>query len=224
MRRPSTQLEHASCLGCGYALRELTTNTCPECGRGFDPGDPSTISLGNSGQVLSWLERTPIGWPMALAAAVPAAFFLYDNSSPGLDLSLICVLVPCFGVVCLWWLIRVIAQARFARQQWRRWLVVPIILFATAVLTSTDVPLRVRFWMSWPWFRQTTGKPSAISRIVGLYDIDRVDVRGTATLLYTGTSGLDDVGFIYLPDKSKSHPVGLDVALGGGWHVFHEPW
>ena len=35
----------ACCLGCGYALRGLPDSVCPECGRGFDPGDPTTFDL-----------------------------------------------------------------------------------------------------------------------------------------------------------------------------------
>jgi hypothetical protein len=39
----------AVCLHCGYSLRGLPENICPECGRGFDPADPA-----------SWWDRT---WP-----------------------------------------------------------------------------------------------------------------------------------------------------------------
>jgi hypothetical protein len=31
------------CLSCGYDLRNLTEHRCPECGREFDPNDPSTF-------------------------------------------------------------------------------------------------------------------------------------------------------------------------------------
>lgn len=224
MRRPSTQLENASCLGCGYALRELTTNTCPECGRGFDPGDPSTMKLPRGAQQVLWFERTPIGWPLALAAAAPAILFLWEDSSPGAEIGLVLMLLLCSMAVLLWWMIRVLAQAFASRWQWRRWLAVPAIFLIAALLSSFDLPLRARFWMSLPWFRQLIGRPTASSRIVGLYDIDRVELRGMTTLLYTGSSFLDDVGFVYMPDGSKPPAVGLDVALGGGWHTFHEPW
>jgi hypothetical protein len=32
------------CLKCFYALRDLDSHVCPECGRGFDPDDPRTTS------------------------------------------------------------------------------------------------------------------------------------------------------------------------------------
>jgi hypothetical protein len=35
----------ASCLGCGYLLRELPAPRCPECGRPFDPHDPDTMRV-----------------------------------------------------------------------------------------------------------------------------------------------------------------------------------
>ncbi|HEY2584285.1 MAG TPA: SRPBCC family protein [Tepidisphaeraceae bacterium] len=34
----------ARCLGCGYVLTGLVEPRCPECGRGFDPHNPSTYS------------------------------------------------------------------------------------------------------------------------------------------------------------------------------------
>lgn len=31
------------CLKCGYDLSQLTEHRCPECGRAFDPKDPTTF-------------------------------------------------------------------------------------------------------------------------------------------------------------------------------------
>lgn len=41
----------AFCRGCGYALIGLESRQCPECGRGFDPGNPRTFA-----------RRPPRGW------------------------------------------------------------------------------------------------------------------------------------------------------------------
>lgn len=43
---PETEagLNHARCLNCDYPLRGLATTICPECGRPFDPNDPSTFT------------------------------------------------------------------------------------------------------------------------------------------------------------------------------------
>lgn len=35
--------DSAVCLKCGYLLRGLTEPRCPECGRAFDPRNPSTF-------------------------------------------------------------------------------------------------------------------------------------------------------------------------------------
>src|SRR3954447_6806615 len=61
-----------SCWECGYALRGLASRRCPECGRPFDPADPTTMNTGQVvGPVTRWLMSPP-GWPMylLLAAAV----------------------------------------------------------------------------------------------------------------------------------------------------------
>ncbi|MHC4066328.1 MAG: hypothetical protein ACYSUI_17765 [Planctomycetota bacterium] len=47
------------CLGCSYNLEGLPENRCPECGRPFDPDDPSTF-----------LARAPSGKRHLLAAVV----------------------------------------------------------------------------------------------------------------------------------------------------------
>jgi hypothetical protein len=62
----------ATCWECGYALRGLASRRCPECGRAFDPADPTTMNTGQTiGPVTRWLMSPP-GWPMylLLAAAV----------------------------------------------------------------------------------------------------------------------------------------------------------
>jgi hypothetical protein len=33
------------CLTCHYDLRKLAKHRCPECGRRFDPNDPSTFDV-----------------------------------------------------------------------------------------------------------------------------------------------------------------------------------
>jgi predicted amidophosphoribosyltransferase len=38
------------CKSCHYPLKQLTERRCPECGREFDPDDPSTFDTPRSKQ------------------------------------------------------------------------------------------------------------------------------------------------------------------------------
>jgi hypothetical protein len=50
--------EHARCLGCGYMLRDLPEPVCPECGRSFDPADPTTYDSSPPGaRKRLWVRR-----------------------------------------------------------------------------------------------------------------------------------------------------------------------
>ena len=72
----------ARCRNCGYPLRQLPTTRCPECGRAFDPTDPTTMDLGRRpGHVGRWLLR-PTGWRMVLLAIVGASAILAATCWP----------------------------------------------------------------------------------------------------------------------------------------------
>lgn len=64
---PGSELKASTkmyCLGCRYWLAGLSAGKCPECGRDFDPGNPSSFSAS---------PRRSIGyvWWLALMAAWP---------------------------------------------------------------------------------------------------------------------------------------------------------
>ena len=81
----SSSTDTAFCLGCGYFLRNLPTQTCPECGRPFDPADPRTMSLGHPLRPWQrWLLR-PIGWPMIALALLGTAALAYLSRRPRLS-------------------------------------------------------------------------------------------------------------------------------------------
>jgi hypothetical protein len=52
------RLSTAMCLNCGYSLHALTARRCPECGRRFDPDDPTTYRMPHVG-IRHYLSR---GW------------------------------------------------------------------------------------------------------------------------------------------------------------------
>jgi hypothetical protein len=59
--------DKALCLGCNYPLRDLDTRRCPECGRAFDPDDPTTF---NPGRPLDALARAVLAPSGTLARAI----------------------------------------------------------------------------------------------------------------------------------------------------------
>jgi hypothetical protein len=66
----------ARCIGCGYSLRELTANRCPECARGFDPHDPLSMNTRQYRQRLrtaSWVPAVLFG------ATFVSLFFLLQH-------------------------------------------------------------------------------------------------------------------------------------------------
>ena len=60
---PRDYQDHASCLGCGYALRGLGEWRCPECGREFNAFDPLTMDVPG-------VSRKPPPEPMPFAVAI----------------------------------------------------------------------------------------------------------------------------------------------------------
>ena len=63
-----------ACWECGYSLRGLDSRRCPECGRPFDPADPTTMNMGrNVGPVSKWLMRPPGAPTLTLTAAAVLA-------------------------------------------------------------------------------------------------------------------------------------------------------
>src|SRR3954464_3717123 len=97
---PSQVPAEAMCLGCGYALRGLSTARCPECGRTFDPSDLETMNVGRPVpdalrpllKPVRWLRAAGL-WACALAVLGTAG--APNNSRVGPLL----VLVAYMGVI-----------------------------------------------------------------------------------------------------------------------------
>ncbi len=49
------------CLDCGYPLKRLRENRCPECGRQFSPQDPTTFAVGRR-MTRGWMIATWFVW------------------------------------------------------------------------------------------------------------------------------------------------------------------
>lgn len=70
------------CWQCGYELTGLTTPRCPECGRPFDPADPSTMNLGKPmGRLARWMLRG-VSRPIAALFLLAALLILSTTRWP----------------------------------------------------------------------------------------------------------------------------------------------
>jgi hypothetical protein len=84
--RTPSQTDNAFCIGCGYSLRRLPANRCPECGREFDPSNPRTMNIGRPLRPWQrWLLK-PIGWPTIAPAIVGTIGLMYLSGWPRLTI------------------------------------------------------------------------------------------------------------------------------------------
>src|SRR5690349_18712264 len=70
--------DDARCLGCGYCLRGLHTQQCPECGREFDPSDPRTYGMRGVSALDRWMLE-PMGRACWWAAWIGATLVFWGN-------------------------------------------------------------------------------------------------------------------------------------------------
>ena len=63
------------CIDCDYALKKLESNRCPECGRPFDPQNPSTYrpvsSEHRKAYLVSEIKTTGCIFSMLLLVLIP---------------------------------------------------------------------------------------------------------------------------------------------------------
>jgi hypothetical protein len=65
------------CRDCLYDLETLPAGACPECGRAFDPDDPSTYAISERRGVPDWLVKATavmLAWPGILTLCVFALY------------------------------------------------------------------------------------------------------------------------------------------------------
>ncbi|HWB19256.1 MAG TPA: hypothetical protein VG711_03065 [Phycisphaerales bacterium] len=70
------------CLGCNYELKGLAENRCPECGRGFDPGDPATVGTEKSYEEFRWERMCNRVFWIVMPAGTAATLLLMDWRYP----------------------------------------------------------------------------------------------------------------------------------------------
>lgn len=211
--------ENARCMTCGYALKGLPAEVCPECGSQFDSKNPATYYLGN---------RPPCWWnwakPPPLWHLVPTVFYTLlcfeASTKPHFGLG------PCLGVMLIPVILadyasRVLGVAigktkgflpKTDRRPWR-WMVTPICaaLIALSLTILHPYLLRARFLLSKQSFERVAaaclaGNCSAGKVRIGWYWIDKISVEPPGSVFFmTGDSIADPVGFEFRSDHSGSN-------------------
>jgi hypothetical protein len=236
----------ARCLGCGYALRGLPGNVCPECGRAFDPNDPSTYRWGPRRPCWRRWAGPPKLWTVWGLAAV-TLFALLDLSAPGLPGGIkgamlgacaLQALAALFVIVVLAnYTLRALATAcdraradgdrpdQPTPRHWR-WVAGPVCLALIGSALLTNWPLWARFVASRSALEAAakqyanTAAYTPINRWAGLFYLEYVySFKANEVRFVVGDTGIDPIGFAYRPDDPR--PNDRD-RLAPCWYV--EEW
>lgn len=231
------------CQGCNYNLHGLPEHRCPECGRVFNPDDPSTfVHTKPLGPITKSLAR-PIGWPTNGAAMLIVLLGLAASLYPG---GMFWLQASCFlawlavGIV---FFLRLLAFA-WIRSSHRfridrddnhpRWLIVPACLILWIVIVCTDVPARTFFFLNKPaldrFAQSTVSAPPGTKfpdRSIGLYPATHIEsFPGGVRFLVKGAGFLDSCGFAYSPNSPPPNITGEDIyqRITSAWYIWREDW
>jgi len=243
--RGDEQLTDAKCRRCGYALRTLEQDVCPECGRRFDRYNAWTVWLPDKPNLLArWLLRRPtiVGRAIPFLGALAVA---YATRVPGLDdigSRVAFILYAACGLTVVVWHTAIVSisrrgySARAPRRHLRRFARrIGWSLVVSIVLVAFRPTLYLSFWISRPWFdhmaRDVLSQPHSqnapyIGGVRGLYFIEYVRRCPHGVKVKVGSRYDGDwdggPGFFYRPDGGAGDPCTrfqTGRALGGGWYV-----
>lgn len=222
----ATLPDDARCLKCGYLLRSLLENRCPECGRVFDPADFNTFRyIGHTVSVRRWASA-PSTFEL-LTSIVPTFLFILSRSEPRPqpfgDPDIYTLWLVCIVPVLVWWFgLRLASWLRWRRlpeetrgtnpndrRAWR-WLVLPLCLTALLTISQFNWPLAIRFRLSEPAFAREVNRIKALQqqnanaptyveygRWVGLYYVWAASVRPDDRWIWFGINAPCRGGFTY---------------------------
>jgi len=229
----------ARCLGCGYSLRGLTEPRCPECGRPFDPADPTTFWRDRvPGRVGRFFLKAP-GWPLDGVAVLGGLTMLVSDSAPGGYFALFTLAVRLWLVIGAAWLVRLgvnSALTRYYRQafreqlaRWRRWCLAPAVAAVTAGLVVARVPLHVTFWLSRSAMDRLAQQvmnappdaPAPPDQWVGLYHAKWIERCGDEMRFeIPGTVPFGQGGFVYSPSGRSYWCERRPWPFDGPWYIW----
>lgn len=241
MATASLPLPAGLCLDCNYELRDLPRPQCPECGRGFDPGDAESYNPGRP--IPRWAAWAvgPISWPMYGLAWVAVGVMLWRARLPGVRWSFATpALLEWLAVAAVWAAWPAVRRRVLRRHGWParvirpmgRWFwTVPAAVVAMVAATATAVPQAVSYRASRPAMdelaAQVVAHPHDVfpPRRVGLFRAKNIRAIPGGGMRFTVYD--DDVafrsGFQYMPavDPKKAAWRSLRY-VGDGWWAWRE--
>lgn len=141
--------QDAICIGCGYPLRGLPSETCPECGRVFQPADPSSYT--RQSEKVHRLSRSALCL-LAIPYLLVLALIIYAERAASLVVIWNCLPVAAAFFILVWGL-----HGRAAR-------VVATIVFSLVVLSMEGL---IHLAWEFNWGKVKTG--SSTSGLVFLF-------------------------------------------------------
>jgi hypothetical protein len=237
--------ENAACLKCGYMLRGLEHNTCPECGHNFDPTDPRTFKIPRETTLWRRWAKPPPSWHV-FSILVMAVYVTYASSLPegAPYLSLFgfgCVALPASVLLALWIIVDYVARvvavvyvhseqdSGLARNKVSifnrcRWAVAPLSMLLLCTVAVSDWPMRIRFSQSKQALQAAANAypvgavPTREQRWIGWYYVLEIRVDGSGVMIVT-SQPFDPVGFVYRPSDPRPNDA---RRIAPCWYV--EEW
>ncbi|MDG2030973.1 MAG: hypothetical protein P8J45_08220 [Phycisphaerales bacterium] len=232
------------CLDCRYDLSASLSHSCPECGRWFDPEDPRTFYNKRRPGRLALAMMTPAGWPSFAFGLALSLLVLVTFSVPaGGYFTLFLILAIALPIVVIAFfcdlLVSVVVSFRMGRswlfsvrsdgtRVWRRvqtkWLIAPLMVIVTLVITAWQVPARVTFRLSRKSLLAAISDPPSGPTYIGLLPVREVmapiqpaDGAPYVRTIWLSEGGglLNEIGFAHAPGHKNDW---LDLGIGGrGW-------
>lgn len=180
----------------------------------------------------------PPGWPAHLLFVGMALWTCWYARLPIQTLGFLLIFMGWAAVLALWGLwavIRIGLWLHWRRQaipaRWRRWVVGPLVLLATAGLFQSGMIARFAFKRSRPQFEQIARQALAWPAFrwtgpkrVGAFEVQSVDLQEVTPgepevyfhLTEYGTAG----GFVYRPNR-RTRGATTDRDMGDGWYAWY---
>ncbi len=233
------------CLDCNYPLMDLPPHRCAECGRAFDPADPSSVNTGRPVPAYASWAVGPISWPVSALALAGVGATLWRARLPVQPFSWGYPVVWGWAAVAAVWLAwPLVRRATLHHYGWpdrvikpmgRVYWVVPGVMLAMAVAAAEHVPARAAFAASVPAMDRLAGDVMAHPhqvfppQWVGAYWAKNISLAPNRGMMFVA----DDrdahvrVGFAHLQPGVRLDAVVVNPReqsdLGHGWWSWKQP-